>query len=227
MAPPQATETPGEYEARRRYIAVAGNIGAGKSTLVDFLCRTYDVQPFFEPNEDNPYLEDFYADMPRWAFHSQLFFLSHKFRIHLELDQTPGTVIQDRTIFEDAEIFATAHHRLGNLKERDWQTYHELYETIVSSLKPPDLMIYLRCPMRALKKRIKQRGRAMEQDIPTSYLKLLDELYEEWIGRYTLSEVIVIDTSQLDYIQDLEHRLDVMRKIEAAIPEAKRNAAGG
>ncbi|MCP4499465.1 MAG: deoxynucleoside kinase [Deltaproteobacteria bacterium] len=207
---------------RRRYIAVAGNIGAGKSTLVDFLCRNYDVQPFFEPSEDNPYLADFYDDMPRWAFHSQLFFLSHKFRIHLELNETPGTIIQDRTIFEDAEIFATALHKNGTMQERDWQTYHELYKTIVSSLKPPDLMIYLRCPMRALKKRIKLRGRAMEQDIPTSYLKLLHTLYEEWIENYKLSEVLVIDTEQLDYIQDLEHRLDVMQRIEAAIPEAQR-----
>lgn len=204
--------------AGRTYIAVAGNIGAGKSTLVDFLCRTYGVQPFFEPNDDNPYLADFYADMSAWSFHSQVFFLSHKFRIHQQLDETPGTVVQDRTIYEDAEIFATALHEMGKMSDRDFATYQALYTTICNSLKPPDLMIYLRCPMKTLKKRIKLRGRAMEQAIPTSYLKLLDELYEGWIARYTLSEVMVLDTGKLDYISDLVDRLDVMKRIEAVLP---------
>lgn len=203
---------------QRRYIAIAGNIGAGKSTLVDFLCRTYGIQPFFEPNEDNPYLADFYADMKAWAFHSQVFFLSHKFRIHQELDKTPGIVVQDRTIYEDAEIFATALHRSGKMSDRDWKTYSELYQNILSSLRPPDLMIYLSCSMKTLNKRIKLRGRAMEQNIPQSYLKGLHELYEEWIARYDLSEKITIQTDKLDYISDLEHRLDVMRRIEKYIP---------
>lgn len=202
----------------RTYIAVAGNIGAGKSTLVDFLCRTYGVQPFFEPNDDNPYLADFYADMSAWSFHSQVFFLSHKFRIHQQLDETPGTVVQDRTIYEDAEIFATALHEMGKMSDRDFATYQALYATICNSLRPPDLMIYLRCPMKTLKKRIKLRGRAMEQDIPTSYLKLLHDLYEDWIARYTLSEVMVLDTEKLDYISDLVDRLDVMKRIEAVLP---------
>lgn len=201
----------------RTYIAVAGNIGAGKSTLVDFLCRTYGVQPFFEPNDDNPYLADFYADMNAWSFHSQVFFLSHKFRIHQQLDETPGTVVQDRTIYEDAEIFATALHASGKMSDRDFRTYQELYATICNALKPPDLMIYLRCSMKTLKKRIKLRGREMEQDIPTSYLKLLHELYEDWIARYTLSEVMVLDTEKLDYISDLVDRLDVMKRIEAVL----------
>lgn len=203
--------------AGRTYIAVAGNIGAGKSTLVDFLCRTYGVQPFFEPNDDNPYLEDFYTDMKTWGFHSQVFFLSHKFRIHQALDKTPGTVVQDRTIYEDAEIFATALHAMGNMSDRDFRTYQELYTTICQSLKAPDLMIYLRCSMKTLKRRIKLRGRAMEQDIPTSYLKLLHDLYEDWIARYR-GEVMVIDTEKLDYISDLVDRIDVMKRIEAVLP---------
>lgn len=204
--------------AGRTYIAVAGNIGAGKSTLVDFLCRTYGVQPFFEPNDDNPYLADFYADMKAWSFHSQVFFLSHKFRIHQKLDETPGTVVQDRTIFEDAEVFATALHASGKMSDRDFRTYQELYSTICNALKPPDLMIYLRCSMKTLRRRIKLRGREMEQDIPTSYLKLLNDLYEDWLSRYTLSEVMVIDTEELDYISDLVDRLDVMKRIEAVLP---------
>ncbi len=208
-------------DAGRRYIAVAGNIGAGKSTLVDFLCQTRGVQPFFEPNEDNPYLADFYEDMPRWGFHSQVFFLSHKFRIHLDLDQTPGVVVQDRTIFEDAEIFATALHQMGHMSERDFQTYWELYQTIVRSLRPPDLLIYLRCSLKTVRKRIRLRGRPMEQAIPTSYLKLLDDLDEQWIARYE-RDVLVIETDRLDYISDLEHRIDVTQKIEAAFARFRR-----
>lgn len=202
----------------RRYIAIAGNIGAGKSTLVAFLTRTYGIQPFFEPNEDNPYLADFYADMSAWAFHSQVFFLSHKFRIHQELDKTPGIVVQDRTIYEDAEIFATALYKSGKLSARDWKTYSELYQNILSSLRPPDLMIYLSCSMKTLNKRIKLRGRAMEQNIPQSYLRGLHELYEEWIARYALSEKVTIQTDKLDYISDLEHRLEVMRRVEKYLP---------
>ena len=211
---------------RRTYIAVAGNIGAGKSTLVDFLCRTYDIRPFFEPNEDNPYLSDFYADMKRWSFHSQIFFLSHKFRIHQELDQTPGTVVQDRTIYEDAQIFATALAEMGKMNQRDFQTYLELYETILSSLRPPDLMIYLRCSMRTLKKRIRLRGRQMEQDIPQSYLRLLHRLYEEWISNWTRSELLIIDTDQLDYLCDLVDRLDVMQRIESYLPVSAKHRGG-
>jgi deoxyadenosine/deoxycytidine kinase len=203
--------------AARTYIAVAGNIGAGKSTLVDFLGRTYGVLPFFEPNDDNPYLADFYADMKAWGFQSQVFFLSHKFRIHQALDKTPGTVVQDRTIYEDAEIFATALHAMGNMSDRDFRTYQELYSTICQSLRAPDLMIYLRCSMKTLKRRIKLRGRAMEQDIPTSYLKLLHDLYEDWIARYP-REVMVIDTEKLDYISDLVDRIDVTKRIEAVLP---------
>jgi len=208
--------------AERKYIAVAGNIGAGKSTLVDFLCRTYDIQPFFEPNEDNPYLEDFYGDMKKWSFHSQIFFLSHKFRIHQALEGTPGTVVQDRTIYEDAEIFATALHSMKKMSDRDFQTYQELYATICTSLRPPDLMIYLRCPMKTLKRRIKLRGREMEQAIPQSYLKLLNDLYEDWISRYTWSEVLVLDTGKLDYISDMVDRLDVMQRIESVIPAQRQ-----
>jgi deoxyadenosine/deoxycytidine kinase len=215
---PSFSTGPESGDGQKIYLAVAGNIGAGKSTLTDFLCRTYGVQPFFEPNEDNPYLPDFYADMKRWAFHSQVYFLSHKFRIHQELDQTPGVVVQDRTIFEDAEIFATALNRSGRLDGRDWKTYRELYDTICNSIRPPDLMIYLRCSMKTLKRRIKLRGREMEQNIPTSYLKLLHTLYEDWIGSYDLGEVLVIDTDRLDYLTDLVDRIDVMERIESYLP---------
>ncbi len=202
----------------RRSIAIAGNMGSGKSTLVDFLARTYDVSPFYEPNEENPYLPDFYKDMKRWAFRSQLYFLSNKFRLHQELDRTPGVVALDRTIFEDAEIFATALHQMRKIDKRDWQTYWGFYQAILDAIKPPDLMIYLRCSMRTLRQRIKLRGRAMEQDVPLAYLKRLDRLYEKWIDSYDMSEVLVLETDKLDYIHDLIHRLDVMERIESVLP---------
>ncbi len=202
----------------RRSIAIAGNMGSGKSTLVDFLARTYDVSPFYEPNEENPYLPDFYKDMKRWAFRSQLYFLSNKFRLHQELDRTPGVVALDRTIFEDAEIFATALHQMRKIDKRDWQTYWGFYQAILDAIKPPDLMIYLRCSMRTLRQRIRLRGRAMEQDVPLAYLRRLDRLYEEWIRSYRMSEVLVLETDKLDYIHDLIHRLDVMERIEAVLP---------
>ena len=202
----------------KRSIAIAGNIGAGKSTLVEFLSRTYGIAPFYEPNEDNPYLPDFYQDMNRWAFHSQLYFLSNKFRLHQELDQTPGVVVLDRTIFEDAEIFATALHDMKRMDDRDWSTYWTFYQTILNAIQPPDLMIYLRCSMRTLRKRIRMRGRDMEQDVPLPYLKRLDRLYEAWIASYTMSEVLILETDNLDYTSDLIHRLDVMQRIEAVLP---------
>jgi len=202
----------------RKAIAIAGNIGVGKSTLVEFLSRTYGISPYYEPSEDNPYLPDFYGDMKRWSFHSQLYFLSNKFRIHQELDRMPGLVILDRTIFEDAEIFATALHDMKHIDDRDWETYTYFYRSILEAIKPPDLMIYLRCSMRTLRKRIKLRGRAMEQDVPIAYLKRLEALYEAWIGSYDLSEVLILETDNLDYIHDLVHRLDVMERIEAMLP---------
>ena len=211
----------------KRSIAIAGNMGSGKSTLVDFLSRTYGIAPFYEPNEDNPYLPDFYADMKRWAFHSQLYFLSNKFRLHQELDKTPGVVVLDRTIFEDAEIFATALHEMKRMDERDWQTYWEFYQSILNAIRPPDLMIYLRCSMRTLRKRIRLRGREIEKDVPLAYLKRLERLYEGWIDRYRSSEVLILDTDRLDYIHDLVHRLDVMNRIEALLPpELGRPACG-
>lgn len=202
----------------KRSIAIAGNIGAGKSTLVEFLSRTYGIAPFYEPSEDNPYLPDFYRDMKRWAFHSQIYFLGHKFRIHQELDRMPGVVVLDRTIFEDAEIFATALHDMRHIDDRDWKTYCSFYRSILEAIRPPDLMIYLRCSMRTLRKRIRLRGRAMEQDVPLSYLKRLDRLYEQWIENYDLSDKLILETDRLDYIHDLVYRLDVMRRIEAVLP---------
>ena len=199
---------------RRKFIAIAGNIGAGKTELTRFLAKRYGLTPFYEPNEQNPYLEDFYGDMKAWAFRSQLYFLTAKFKLHRELERSGRTALQDRTIYEDAEIFARNLHRQRYIDKRDWETYRALYESIVATLAPPDLMIYLKCPVSTLRQRIRLRGREMEQDIPTRYLQRLNALYEEWFNSYRMSPVLVLPTDKLDYLTDLVDRVDLFRHIE-------------
>ncbi len=202
------------HDPDRRYIAVAGNIGSGKSTFVEYLCEKYNVKPFFEPNDQNPYLEDFYTDMNAWAFQSQIYFLAAKFALHQELDATQQSVIQDRTLWEDAEIFVENLRRQRIMDKRDYDTYRTIYESIRDNIRPPDLMIYLRCPVRIVKQRIAMRGREMEQDIPTGYLTRLHNLYEKWIENYTLSPLIIIPNDRLDYLSDIVDRQDLHRTIE-------------
>lgn len=200
--------------AGKRFIAIAGNIGAGKTELTRFLCRRYDIKPFYEPNEQNPYLADFYRDMKTWAYKSQVFFLAHKFRLQLELQDEAGTVVQDRTIYEDAEIFALNLHRQRYIDRRDFKSYWQLYRSISKALRPPDLMIQLSCPVRTLRRRIRLRGRAMEQEIPVQYLSRLNRLYEDWFKRYDLSPVLKLPTDRLDWLTDLVDRVDLFRRIE-------------
>jgi deoxyadenosine/deoxycytidine kinase len=151
-----------------------------------------------------------------------LYFLASKFRIHQQLDRTPGVSVLDRSLVEDAEIFATALHRMGKINARDWQTYQAFYRVILDAIRPPDLLIYLRCNMRTLRRRIRLRGRAMEQDIPLTYLKRLEGLYEEWIAGYDMGEVLVLDSGRLDYIHDMVDCLDVMQRIETLLPRSQR-----
>ena len=198
----------------KKFVAVAGNIGVGKSTLVEMLCARLGWEPFFEPVTENPYLADFYADMKTWAYRSQLFFLTHKFRLHLDLHGEPGAVVQDRTIYEDAEIFARNLYRQKLIEKRDFDTYWALYDAIRRTLRPPDLMIQLRCPVRTLRQRIHARGRSFEQDIPAAYLRRLNMLYEDWDARYDLSPVVTLETDRLDYLTDLVDRVDLFQRIE-------------
>ena len=201
----------------KKFIAVAGNIGVGKSSMVEFLSEQYGFEPIYEPFMNNPYLDDFYKDMKTWGFHSQLYFLTHKFKRHMALNTRATTVVQDRTIYEDAEIFATNLYKGRYIKKRDYETYMELYETMKGALQPPDLMIYLRCSVGAIRKRIKQRGRKSEQDIPTSYLRRLNGLYEEWIERYSQSPVLVWDSERMDYLTDIVDRIEFKRQIDRLI----------
>ena len=187
----------------KKFIAVAGNIGVGKTSLTSWLVNTYDLQPVFEPFENNPYLDDFYTDMKTWSFHSQMWFLSHKYRLHTQLEQDSANIVQDRTIYEDAEIFATYLHRSRRMSKRDYETYLELYHAMKANLQPPDLVIYLKCSVRAIRRRVRQRGRASEQTIPASYLRRLNHLYDGWMDGWTQSPVLVWDTERLDYLTDM------------------------
>lgn len=196
-----------------RYIAIAGNMGVGKSSLVTFLCRHFSIKPFFEPNDENPYLEDFYKDMKGYAFHSQMYFLARKFKMYFDLMNCKGTVVQDRSIFEDAEIFATNLFRQGFISKRDFRIYRAFYESIVKAFRPPDLLIYLKCSLPAIRKRIARRGRGMEKEIPEAYLQGLNRLYERWIRRYKLSPVLIYPTDKLDYLSDFVHQGELLDKI--------------
>jgi deoxyadenosine/deoxycytidine kinase len=192
-------------------------MGAGKSSLVKWLCAHYDLDPFFEPHAENPYLEDFYGDMGRWAFHSQLFFLVNRFKHHKQLEGHDRPVVQDRTIYEDAEVFAAHLHAAGHIDARDWTTYCDMYQTLRAELVPPDLMIYLRCPMPTLQKRIRERGRSYEKSIPADYLRALEKLYEDWFARYDRSPALVIETDRLDYVTRLFDRQELLREIDARL----------
>ena len=198
----------------KKFVAVAGNIGVGKSTLVNMLCERLEWQPFYEPVADNPYLADFYADMSAWAFHSQIFFLTRRLRSHYELAQYPESVIQDRSVYEDAEIFAQNLFLQGHIQPRDYQTYRELYETAVQLLPPPDLMIYLRASVPTLMSRISLRGRDYERTIAPEYLQSLNDLYETWIENFVLCPVLTIPAGDLDYVAHSGHLNLIARKVE-------------
>lgn len=189
----------------KRFIAVAGNIGVGKSTLVEKLSVELGWEPFYEPVMENPYLADFYADMSSWSFHSQIFFLAHRLRLHHELAKHSNSVVQDRSVYEDAEIFARNLYLQGHIQPRDYQTYRQLYETVIEFLPPPDLVIYLRAMVPTLLKRITKRGRAYERTIAPNYLVSLNNLYEEWISGFSLCPVLTVPADDLDYVAHAGH----------------------
>lgn len=198
----------------KKYIVVAGNIGVGKSTLVQLLCQLLGWQPFYEPVAQNPYLTDFYQDMAAWSFHSQIFFLSHRLRIHLDLIRASGSVMQDRSIYEDAEVFAKNLHLRGYLNQRDYETYHTLYQTLAEFLPLPDLVIYLRASVPTLLNRISQRNRSYERTIGPEYLSQLNSLYEKWIAGFILCPILTIPADDLDYVSHPRHLDLVASKVQ-------------
>jgi deoxyadenosine/deoxycytidine kinase len=201
----------------KKYVAVAGTIGAGKTSLVAWLVKRYGLVPFYEPNDDNPYLADFYRDMKAWAFHSQVFFLSHKLRLHQELLASNAPAVIDRTIYEDAEIFARSLKNQRYIGARDWKVYERLYEGIKKTLRPPDVLVALTCSLSATKRRIARRGRAMEKEIPDAYLRRLHRLYEDWFASYDLGPIVRIDTTKLDYVEDLVDLIELQTRLDAAL----------
>ena len=198
----------------KTYVVLAGNIGAGKSTLVRMMCERLGWEPYYEPVTENPYLEDFYRDMKKWAFQSQVFFLTYRARAHRALMDVTRPVVQDRSFYEDAEVFARALHRQGAMSDRDWDTYRGLYRTLTSLLSPPDLVVYLRASVPTLQRRIAQRARAFEASISDAYLDGLNALYEEWIGGFSLAPTLIVPSDRLDFVKDSKDLAAILSTIQ-------------
>lgn len=196
------------------FITIAGNIGVGKSTLTTYLAHHLGWTPFLEGEAENPYLPQFYEDMNRWSFHSQIFFLSQRLQQHHRLLQQAGSVTQDRSVYEDAEIFARNLYLQDQMSQQDWQTYYLLYQTLSRLLRPPDLVVYLKASVPTLRRRIAQRGRHYEQSIAEAYLNRLNQLYDEWITGFKLCPVLTVDTDNLDYVQHDEHLQLIIDRIQ-------------
>lgn len=196
-----------------RLIFVAGNIGAGKTSLTERIGGRLGWRTAFESVADNPYLPDFYADMKQWSFHLQVFFLGHRAEQYLDLANDPQNAIADRSIYEDAYIFARALHHLGNLSERDYLAYRRLFDLVTRSLPAPDLLIYLKCPVSALMARIAQRGRQMESGITADYLALLESFYDDWLQSFEICPVLTIPSDDLDFVHKPRHLDIVVQRI--------------
>jgi deoxyadenosine/deoxycytidine kinase len=199
---------------QKQFIAIAGNIGVGKSSLTRLLSDSFGWEPFYEAAAENPYLADFYADMKHWSFHSQVFYLGKRLEHHRQLIDYPGSVVQDRTVYEDAEIFARNLYVQGQISERDYDAYRRLYRAVSSFLPPPDLIVYLRANVSTLLEHIRRRGNDYERSIAPAYLEQLNALYEAWIGDWTACPIVTIEMDGMDFLQntaDLDHIIDVIK----------------
>ena len=196
------------------YVAIAGNIGSGKSSLTQLVAERYGLIPVFEAVDENPYLADFYERMDLYGFHSQIFFLARRLKQHLARVNPGRHVVQDRTVYEDAAVFATNLHRQGIMSDRDFHSYWQLYEAVTEALRPPDLLVYLRADLPKLRRQIKRRGRGYEDSISDAYLQQLQELYEEWVAGYDASKVLVIESSGLDFVHNGTDRQYVFSLLE-------------
>jgi len=186
---------------KKVFVSIAGNIGSGKSSLTNLIAKEFNWKPYYEKVNNNPYLKDFYNDMNRWSFNLQVYFLSHRFKTHKEILDKKKSVIQDRSIYEDAEIFAKNLYKLGKMNKRDYENYRKLFQEMTYFLKPPDLLIYLRSGLPKLIKQIKLRGREFEKNIDTGYLDRLNTSYEEWITHYKLGRCLIIENEELDFVR--------------------------
>lgn len=200
-------------QQKRRYVVVAGNMGVGKSTLVQFLASQFNATAFYEPVDENPYFAKFFKDMRSWSFHSQIFFLTHKFKIHQEVGKTDGLAVLDRSIYEDAEIFAQGLYKAKKMSKDEFKLYWDLYEAMLLTLRPPDLLIYLTCSFKTLKERVAKRGRTAEKAVPDAHIKRLQRAYDDWVSRVKFCEVVTMSTDNLDYISDDLHRAHVIQHL--------------
>ncbi len=198
----------------KRLVIVAGNIGTGKTSLTERIGSRLGWQTAFESVTDNPYLSDFYADMRAWSFHLQVFFLGHRAAQYLEYVNLPQSAILDRSIYEDALIFARALHEMNNINERDYLSYRRVFDLVVANLPPPDLLIYLKAPVSVLIERIHRRGRAIETGITAEYLSLLESFYEDWMETFDLCPVLTIRTDDLDFVHKPRHLDIVVQRIQ-------------
>ena len=201
-------------KSKPKHIAVAGNIGAGKTTLTEMLSKHYKWIPNFEDVDHNPYLMDFYEDMPRWSFNLQIFFLNSRLRQLVEIQKGTETVIQDRTIYEDANIFAPNLHEMGLMSKRDFDNYFHFFQTLKTLVQPPDLLIYLNASVPTLVGNIQKRGREYEENIRLDYLKKLNEYYNKWIGSYKEGPLLVIDADKNKFPENTEHFGDIIHKVD-------------
>ncbi len=199
------------------HVAIAGNIGAGKTTLTKLLAKHYKWKPHYESVDENPYLDDFYGEMERWSFNLQIYFLNSRFRQILELRKTGKDIIQDRTIYEDAHIFAPNLHGMGLMTNRDFNNYSSLFELMENLVTPPDLLIYLRADIQTLVGQIHKRGRDYENSISIDYLSRLNERYEAWITNYDKGNLLIVDVNNLDFVENQEDLGVIINKIDAEI----------
>lgn len=199
------------------HIALAGNIGAGKTTLTELLAKHYGWKPHYEDVDENPYLNDFYNDMQRWSFNLQIYFLNNRFTQVMAIQKSGDTVVQDRTIYEDVEIFAPNLHAMGLMSTRDFKNYSTLFQLMSGLVKPPDLLIYLRASVPTLVNQIQQRGREYENSIRLDYLKQLNERYEAWISRYKAGKLLIVNVDKVDITNTPEDLSSVIDKIDAEI----------
>lgn len=199
------------------HIAISGNIGSGKTTLAEKLAKHYRWDAEFESVDNNPYLADFYEDMQRWAFHLQIYFLNSRIKQIKRIQQSKSTVVQDRTIYEDANIFARNLHGSGYINERDYQNYLSIYESMIDFVKAPDLLIYLKADIPKLIEQIQKRGREFEDAMRIDYLKNLNQHYKDWIDGYKLGNLLVIDVNNMDFVKNEEDFAEIVNKVDVEL----------